>query len=151
MSSSSSYCYSSTTSSSGGSTTTGHRYTTSSQTNPDGVTTVRTARQDLGSPVIVEEHRYDSSGQELATIPGDTLAGGVRRITDLDEEHPPRRSQTHTRNQDEEPASLRYHTLGNKSQSHGEDPFQLFGGSEADERMRAKSDMEASEAIRDSR
>lgn len=86
--SSSSYYYSSTTNTSDGTTTTGHRYTTTSHTEPDGTTIVRTAHQDLGQPVVIEERRYDRTGQEQLTLdgPGGTSAGGVRRITDLDEE-----------------------------------------------------------------
>lgn len=85
---SSSYYYSSTTNTTDGTTTTGHRYTTTSHTEPDGTTTVRTARQDLGQPAIVEERRYDRTGQEQLVLegPGESSAGGVRRIIDLDEE-----------------------------------------------------------------
>ncbi|KAI9368968.1 hypothetical protein BJX61DRAFT_546016 [Aspergillus egyptiacus] len=65
----------------------GHRYTTASHTDPDGTTTVRTIRQDLGEPVIVEEHRYDQDGRELAALTGaDAAGGGVRRIEDVDVE-----------------------------------------------------------------
>ncbi|KAJ5111496.1 hypothetical protein N7532_002031 [Penicillium argentinense] len=85
---SSSYYYSSTTNNGGDATKSGHRYSTSSHTEPDGTTIVRTARQDLGQPAIVEERRYDQTGQEELSLPGPegTSAGGVRRITDLDEE-----------------------------------------------------------------
>jgi len=85
---SSSYYYSSTTSSSGDAATSGHRYSASSYTEPNGATIVRTARQDLGQPAVVEERRYDSTGQEELALPGPegTSAGGVRRITDLDDE-----------------------------------------------------------------
>lgn len=85
---SSSFYFSSTSTGDHGSTTTGHRYSTTSLTEADGTTIVRTARQDLGQPPIVEEHRYDSTGQEQLTLPGPggSSAGGVRRITDLDEE-----------------------------------------------------------------
>lgn len=85
--SSSSY-YSATSNGDQGKTTTGHRYTTTSLTEADGSTIVRTARQDLGQPPIVEEHRYDSSGQEQLALPGPgtSSAGGVRKIIDLDEE-----------------------------------------------------------------
>ncbi|KAJ5692660.1 hypothetical protein N7462_002083 [Penicillium macrosclerotiorum] len=84
---SSSYYYSSTTNNDGSAATTGHRYTTTSLTEPDGTTTIRTARQDLGEPAVIEEHRYDSTGQEQLALPGPegSLAGGVRRITDLDD------------------------------------------------------------------
>lgn len=85
---SSSYYYSSTTNTTDGSTTTGHRYTTTSHTDPDGNTIVRTATQDLGAPAIIEERRYDRTGQEqlLPAAAGMSSAGGVKRITDLDEE-----------------------------------------------------------------
>lgn len=85
---SSSYYYSSTTSSSGDAATSGHRYSTLSHTEPNGATIVRTARQALGQPAVVEERRYDRTGQEELALPGPegTSAGGVRRITDLDEE-----------------------------------------------------------------
>ncbi|KAJ5161252.1 hypothetical protein N7492_006644 [Penicillium capsulatum] len=85
---SSSYFYSSTTNSSDGTTTTGHQYSTSSRTDRDGSTTVRTAHQDLGQPAVVEERRYDHTGQEQIEIPGPegTSAGGVRRITDIEDE-----------------------------------------------------------------
>lgn len=46
--SSSSYYYSSATSTTSGTQTTGHRYTTTSHTDPEGNTVVRTAHQDLG-------------------------------------------------------------------------------------------------------
>ena len=83
----SSFYYSST-NTSDGTTTTGHRYSTTSHTQPDGTTIVRTAHQDLGKPPVVEEHRYDYTGQEQLELPAPsgTLAGGIRRITDLDEE-----------------------------------------------------------------
>lgn len=86
---SSSYCYSSTTNGSDGKTTTGHRYSTTSYTEPDGTTIVRTAQQDLGQPAVVEERRYDNTGQEQLGLPepaGGTSAGGVRRITELEDD-----------------------------------------------------------------
>lgn len=83
-SSSSSYFYSSSSSVDDGTTATGQRYATYSQTEPDGTTTVRTYRQDLGEPAIVDEKRYDQTGRQLTA--SDSSAGGVRRITDLDEE-----------------------------------------------------------------
>jgi hypothetical protein len=85
---SSSYYYSSISHDDDGPTTTGHRYTTTSLTEADGTTIVRTARQDLGQPPVIEEHRYDSTGQEQLALPGPggSSAGGVRRITDIDEE-----------------------------------------------------------------
>ncbi|GAQ07358.1 hypothetical protein ALT_4679 [Aspergillus lentulus] len=84
----SSYYYSSSTNTTNGNTTTGHRYTTTSHTDPDGNTVVRTAHQDLGQPAVVEERRYDRTGQEQQMLASgsETLPGGVRRITDLDEE-----------------------------------------------------------------
>ena len=91
-SSSSSYYYSSTTNTDDGSTTTGRRHATTSYTDKDGTTVVRTATQDLGHPAVVEERRYDPTGQEQLQIKDPdlgTLAGGVKRITDLDEEDPP--------------------------------------------------------------
>ncbi|RHZ60789.1 uncharacterized protein CDV56_102114 [Aspergillus thermomutatus] len=85
---SSSYYYSSTTNTTDGNTTTGHRYTTSSHTDPNGNTVVRTAHQDLGQPAVIEERRYDRTGQEQHLLPSgsSTLPGGVRRITDLEDE-----------------------------------------------------------------
>jgi len=85
---SSSYYYSTSTSNSGDTSSSGHRYSASSHTEPDGTTIVRTARQDLGQPAVVEERRYDRTGQEELTLPGpgNTSAGGIRRITDLDED-----------------------------------------------------------------
>ncbi|KGO66419.1 hypothetical protein PITC_067150 [Penicillium italicum] len=88
---SSSYYYSSTTNGSDGKTTTGHRYSTTSYTEPDGTTIVRTAQQDLGQPAVVEERRYDNTGQEQLALPepaGGTSAGGVRRITELEDDVP---------------------------------------------------------------
>ncbi|KAF7588384.1 hypothetical protein BBP40_005777 [Aspergillus hancockii] len=86
--SSSSYYYSSSSSADDGNTTTatGQRYATTSHTEPDGTTTVRTLRQDLGEPAIVDEKRFDQSGRQLTAGDGDSSAGGVRQITDLDEE-----------------------------------------------------------------
>lgn len=88
-SSSSSYYYSSTSNTDDGRTKTGHRHATSSYTDKDGTTVVRTATQDLGQPPVVEERRYDPTGQEQLQIRDPTLgtsAGGVKRITDLDED-----------------------------------------------------------------
>ncbi|KAL1996472.1 hypothetical protein VTN49DRAFT_8072 [Thermomyces lanuginosus] len=62
---SSSYYYSSATSTTDGTKTTGHRYTTTSHTDPDGNTIVRTAHQELGEPPVIEERRYDRTGQQL--------------------------------------------------------------------------------------
>lgn len=84
--SSSSYYYSSSSSASDGENISGHRYTASSETNPDGSTHVRTAQQDLGDPPIIEEHYYDGSGQERLPESGSS-PGGVRRITELDDEY----------------------------------------------------------------
>jgi hypothetical protein len=82
---SSSYYYSSTTNGDDGKSTTGHRYSTTSHTQGDGTTIVRTAQQELGHPAVVEERRYDSTGQEQLALPEpSTSAGGIRRITDLD-------------------------------------------------------------------
>lgn len=81
---SSSYYYSSTTSTTNGTSTTGHRYTTSSHTDPDGHTVVRTAHQDLGEPPVIEERRYDRTGQEQAMLEGPTAP--TPRITELGEE-----------------------------------------------------------------
>ncbi|KAE8350152.1 hypothetical protein BDV28DRAFT_139676 [Aspergillus coremiiformis] len=85
--SSSSYYYSSSSSSSVNGTTTtatGQRYATTSHTEPDGTTTVRTVHQDLGEPAVLDERRYDQTGRQLGA--NDSSAGGVRRITDLDED-----------------------------------------------------------------
>lgn len=90
FSSSSSFYSSISSSSSDGSKTEGHRYTTASHTDPDGTTTVRTIRQDLGQPVIVEEHRYDETGRELAALP-DIRSDGMRRIEDIEDEETPAR------------------------------------------------------------
>ncbi|CAL5866324.1 uncharacterized protein PFLUO_LOCUS532 [Penicillium psychrofluorescens] len=86
--SSSSYFYSSTTNTTNGATASGQRYTTSSHTEPDGTTVVRTAHQDLGQPIVVEERRYDRTGQEQLALPepAGTSAGGVKRITELGDE-----------------------------------------------------------------
>lgn len=87
--SSSSYYYSSATSTTSGTQTTGHRFTTTSHTDPEGNTVVRTAHQDLGEPAIIEEHRYDRTGRELllgtaaSGFGTATTAGGTRRIEDL--------------------------------------------------------------------
>ncbi|KAL2849257.1 hypothetical protein BJY01DRAFT_211005 [Aspergillus pseudoustus] len=61
----------------------GHRYVKDSHTDRDGTTTVRTIRQDLGQPVIVEEHRYDQDGRELAALP-DARSDGMKRIEDVE-------------------------------------------------------------------
>lgn len=88
--SSSSYYYSSATNTIDGTEKSGHRYTTSSHTDQDGNTIVRTAHQDLGAPAFIEERRYDRSGQEM--LPSDDpeeAGGGQRRIADItdDEEY----------------------------------------------------------------
>ena len=77
---SSSYYYSSS-STTDGTSTTGHRYTTSSHTDPTG-TTVRTARQELGEPAVIEERRYNPMGQEEALIGG---LDDRQRITEMGE------------------------------------------------------------------
>ncbi|KAJ5769420.1 hypothetical protein N7520_003979 [Penicillium odoratum] len=86
---SSSYYYSSSTDTDEGTiTATGHRYSTTSHTDSDGTTVVCTVHQDLGEPPVIEERRYDSTGQEEElALPGPdgSSAGGLRRITDLDE------------------------------------------------------------------
>lgn len=82
--SSTSYFYSSTTNTTDAGTTTGHRYSTASTTDVDGLTIVRTAHQDFGQPVVIEERRYDRSGQEQLPLP--PIANETQRITDLDEE-----------------------------------------------------------------
>ena len=74
-STSSSYYYSSATTSTTGNETTGHRYTTTSHTDPEGNTVVRTAHQDLGEPATYEERRYDRTGQELISSRAGTGAG----------------------------------------------------------------------------
>ncbi|KAJ5124518.1 uncharacterized protein N7515_008343 [Penicillium bovifimosum] len=84
----STYYFSSTTNGSDGRVTTGHRYSTTSRTEPDGTTIVRTAQQELGQPAVVEERRYDNTGQETLALPGPaggTSAGGVRRIEELED------------------------------------------------------------------
>ena len=87
---SSTYYYSSTTNGTDGRTTTGHRYSTTSYTEPDGTTVVRTAQQDLGQPAVVEERRYDNTGQEQLALPelagSGSSAGGIRRITELEDD-----------------------------------------------------------------
>lgn len=97
---STSYFYSSTTSTSDAGAPVGQRYSTASTIDKDGTTIVRTARQDMGRPVVIEERRYDRSGQEELLPPVTEVAGAmvpsspapatpidvVRRITDLDDE-----------------------------------------------------------------
>ncbi|KAJ5288770.1 hypothetical protein N7478_001800 [Penicillium angulare] len=87
---SSSFYYSSSTNANEGTTTSGHRYSTTSHTEPDGTTTVLTAHQDLGEAPVIEERKYDRTGEEQLELelpgPGGTSAGGVKRITDLEEE-----------------------------------------------------------------
>ncbi|PWY90927.1 hypothetical protein BO70DRAFT_358397 [Aspergillus heteromorphus CBS 117.55] len=70
---------------------TGHRCAKTSQTDPSGYTTVRSGYQNLGEDPVLEERRYDSRGREQA-LPapvapgGDSMAGGTRRIQDLEDE-----------------------------------------------------------------
>lgn len=78
----SSYSYSSSTSTNHGTSTTGHRSTTNSFTDPSGFTTVRTAHQNLGEPAVIDERRYDRSGNEEALIGG---PDNRERITELGE------------------------------------------------------------------
>lgn len=94
------FSYSSTTNTTDGGRITGHRFSTASTTDKDGLTIIRTARQDLGQPAIIEERRYDKSGQELllpapperAALPspgtgaGERGEGEVQRITEVDDE-----------------------------------------------------------------
>ena len=97
---STSYTYSSTTNLSDAGAPVGHRFSTASTTDKAGNTVVRTARQDMGRPVTIEERRYDRSGQEEVLPPSSAPAtpiegvngsgggggGGVRRITELDDD-----------------------------------------------------------------
>ena len=96
---STSFSYTSTTNTDGG-TTTGRRFSTASTTDKEGLTIIRTARQDLGQPAIIEERRYDKSGQEqqlpappeMASLPspgagmGEPGEGEVQRITEFNDE-----------------------------------------------------------------
>ncbi|OJI82012.1 hypothetical protein ASPTUDRAFT_31842 [Aspergillus tubingensis CBS 134.48] len=68
---------------------TGHRYATTSHTDPTGATTVRTGYQNLGEEPVFEERRFDSAGREAALL--DTQGGmgaawGTRAIRELDED-----------------------------------------------------------------
>lgn len=68
---------------------TGHRYATTSHTDPTGATTVRTGYQNLGQEPVFEERRFDSAGREgvlLDTQGGMGAAGGTRAIRELDED-----------------------------------------------------------------
>ncbi|EHA24028.1 hypothetical protein ASPNIDRAFT_39924 [Aspergillus niger ATCC 1015] len=68
---------------------TGHRYATTSHTDPTGATTVRTGYQNLGEEPVFEERRFDSAGREAAlmdTQGGMGAAGGTRAIRELDED-----------------------------------------------------------------
>ncbi|KAJ5475591.1 hypothetical protein N7539_007878 [Penicillium diatomitis] len=85
----SSYYFSSASNSADGTTNaTGHRYKTSSLTEPNGTTTTYTTRQELGHSPTFEEHQFNNRGQEYFALPGPggtgTSAGGVRRIVDMD-------------------------------------------------------------------
>ncbi|OJJ72606.1 hypothetical protein ASPBRDRAFT_123980 [Aspergillus brasiliensis CBS 101740] len=69
--------------------TTGHRYATTSQTDPTGATTIRTGYQNLGEEPVFEERRFDSAGREAALLDtqgGLGAAGGTRAIRELDED-----------------------------------------------------------------
>lgn len=97
---STSFSYTSTTNTSDGGTTTGRRFSTASTTDKDGLTIIRTAQQDLGQPAIIEERRYDKSGQEqllpappeMVALPspgagmGEPGEGEVQRITEVNDE-----------------------------------------------------------------
>lgn len=61
----------------------GSRHVQTSHTNPSG-TTVSTASQNLGEPVIREQRQFDSQGREM--IGGPQGATASRRIEDVDEE-----------------------------------------------------------------
>lgn len=96
---STSFSYTSTTNTSDSGTTTGRRFSTASTTDKDGLTIIRTAQQDLGQPAIIEERRYDKSGQEqllpapleMAALPSpgagvDELGEGeLQRVTEVNE------------------------------------------------------------------
>jgi hypothetical protein len=83
MPSSSSYYYSSASGTTNGTEASGHRCTTTSRTDASGNTTVWTAHQNLGEPAVIEERRYDRTGQELLPGSGSTSTDGTRRIADL--------------------------------------------------------------------
>jgi len=80
--SSSSYSFSSSSSSSNGQST-GHRSVQQSHSNPSG-TTVQSASQNLGEPVVQQTRRYDAQGRELLEGANDT--GAQRRIEDVTDE-----------------------------------------------------------------
>lgn len=80
---SSSYFYSSSTNTTNGTSSSGHRYSTTSHTDPEGFTIVRTAHQDLGQAPVIEERRFDRTGQEQPLL---EQPGTGRRITELGED-----------------------------------------------------------------
>lgn len=63
--------------------TSGSRSMQTSQTDPSG-TTVRSAHQNMGEPIVSEQRQYDTQGREL--LSGTDGAGANRRIEDVSDE-----------------------------------------------------------------
>lgn len=75
--SSSSYTTSSTSNGANGTQTTGSRSAHASSTDPSGNTTVQSASQNLGEPVVAESRQYDSQGRELIGEGSGSSAGRI--------------------------------------------------------------------------
>ncbi|KAH7029947.1 hypothetical protein B0J12DRAFT_559274, partial [Macrophomina phaseolina] len=70
-------------------TSTGSRHAIMRETDPSGRTTVRTASQNLGEPVIRETRRYDAQGREIMghDLSGSApMRGQIVDVTEYDSE-----------------------------------------------------------------
>lgn len=87
--------------------TTGHRSMQQSSTDPTNGTTVRSATQNLGEPVVEETRHYDQSGRQLLESQGSGAdATGINRriedrIEDVTDAQAERDAQYEARMEDE--------------------------------------------------
>ncbi|EME89505.1 uncharacterized protein MYCFIDRAFT_181565 [Pseudocercospora fijiensis CIRAD86] len=101
--STSSYSYSSSSSSSTSEgVTTGSRSAQHVYTDSEGNTTVKTANQNLGEPVIQDTRHFDSSGQERVGALGSSGATTSRRIEDVSDEDQARRDREYEERMEDE-------------------------------------------------
>lgn len=64
-------------------------------------TTVKSASQNMGQPVVTEERRYDPQGRELLSGPGGGNSGS-RRIEDVTDEDQARRDREYEEKMEDE-------------------------------------------------
>ncbi|KAF7185108.1 hypothetical protein HII31_13383 [Pseudocercospora fuligena] len=100
---SSSFSYSSSSSSStSDGVTTGTRSAQHVYTDPQGNTTVKTANQNMGEPMIQDTRHFDSSGQERVGALGSSGASASRRIEDVSDEDQAKRDREYEERMEDE-------------------------------------------------